>query len=86
MQPGPGEWDAARAAAIVAEVDRIIAREVAPGGGADTEPRRRLLASDGVVVRRLQQARDPMLWQWPEAIARLIARWREADAAPSPTS
>jgi hypothetical protein len=73
------EWDAARAAAVVAEVDRIIAREVAPGGGADTESRRQLLRNDALIVRRLQQAQDPLLWAWPDAIWKLMARWRKAD-------
>jgi hypothetical protein len=81
--PGPAEWDAASAAAVVAEVDRIISREVASGGSADTEARRLLLNNDGLIVRRLQQAQDPLLWAWPEAAWRLMARWRLPDATSS---
>ena len=72
-------WDATRAAALVAEVDRLIEKEVAAGGAANTEARRRVLRNEGSIVRRLQQDRDPLLWQWPEAIFRLLARWKAWD-------
>jgi hypothetical protein len=71
--------DTARAAALVAEVDRVIEKEVAAGGVANTEARRRVLRNEGSIVRRLQQDRDPLLWQWPEAIFRLLARWKAWD-------
>ena len=72
-------WDATRAAALVAEVDRLIEKEVTPGGAANTEARRRVLRNDRSIIRRLQQARDPLLWEWPEAIFRLLARWTAWD-------
>jgi hypothetical protein len=81
--PAPGEWDAAHAAAIVAQVDALVDAAVAPGGAANTSVRRRLLSNDKVIVRRLQQARDRLLWDWPDAIAALLARWREGDVATS---
>lgn len=73
-------WDADRAAAVVTEVDRIIKKEVAPGGAANTEARRRVLKNDGSIVRRLQQARDSSLWEWPAATFRLLSRWAAWDA------
>jgi hypothetical protein len=76
---GRGVWDATRAAALVAEVDRLIEKEVAPGGAANTEARRRVLRNDRSIIRRLQQARDPLLWEWPESIFRLLARWAAWD-------
>ena len=72
-------WDATRAAALVAEVDRLIEKEVAAGGAANTEARRRVLRNEGSIVRRLQQDRDPLLWQWPEAAFHLLARWATGD-------
>jgi hypothetical protein len=72
-------WDATRAAALVAEVDRLIEKELAPGGVANTEARRRVLRNEGSIVRRLQQDRDPLLWQWPEAAFHLLARWATGD-------
>ncbi|HTU91070.1 MAG TPA: hypothetical protein VMF69_13415 [Gemmataceae bacterium] len=65
---------------MVAEVDRIIKKEVATSGAANSEARRRVLKNDGSIVRRLQQARDPLLWEWPKAIYRLLERWTEWDA------
>jgi hypothetical protein len=74
-------WDAARAAAVVAEVDARIDAAVAPGGAANTDVRRRLLANERIIVRRLEHARDPLLWDWPASIGCLLARWRRADSA-----
>ena len=85
-QTGPTEgatglvpWEADRAVALVAEVDRLIAREVTRCGSANTEARRRVLRNDGAIVRRLQQARDSSLWAWPEATLHLLARWATWD-------
>jgi hypothetical protein len=72
-------WDADRAVALVAEVDRLIETEVARSATANTEARRRVLRNDGAIVRRLQQARDSSLWAWPEATLHLLARWAAWD-------
>jgi hypothetical protein len=80
--PGSGpSWDASRAATVIANVDAIIAQEVAEGGRANTAARQLLLTNDGLIVRRLQRAQDEMLWQWPDALVRLMARWRDVDSA-----
>ncbi len=77
--PASAGWDAARASAVVAEVDALVDAAVAVDGGASTPARRNVIEGDRAIVRRLAASHDPMLWSWPQSIPRLLARWRQDD-------
>jgi hypothetical protein len=68
-------WDAAGATGVISQVDALIDAALAPGGQAATLARRRILANERIIVRRLERDHDPFLWNWPEALDRLLARW-----------
>jgi hypothetical protein len=81
-QPEGPAWDSARAAAIVAEVERRIDAVLAHGGLTGRRSRRQILANERVIVRRMAQEEDSALWAWPAALDNLLARWSERDGPP----
>jgi hypothetical protein len=76
-----GPWDQARADALLAAVNARLDRALAPGGEADTPPRRNVAEVYRRVVANLHQSRDPLLWQAPQAVGMLLARWPRATPA-----
>jgi hypothetical protein len=78
-QPEGPAWDSARAAAVVAEVERRIDAALAQGEPTDKPSRRQILANERVMVRRMVQQEDAALWAWPAALDHLLARWSERD-------
>jgi hypothetical protein len=77
----PHGWDVMRAAAVVAQVNVLIDAALAQRGVAEIPSRRQILANERQIVRGLELHHDPYLWEWPEALSNLLARWARWDAA-----
>jgi hypothetical protein len=73
-------WNAVGAAEVVVKVDAIIDAALERGRPFISPARRQILANERCIVRRLVQNHDPFLWNWPEALVRLLARWSAWDA------
>jgi hypothetical protein len=78
------EWDGVRAAAIVAEVNARIEVVLLTTSLANHSARRNVLASECEIVCRLARDRDRFLWQWPQALHRMLQRWAEWDVERDP--
>jgi hypothetical protein len=77
-------WDATRAAAVLAAVDSLIVAAQVREDIINNPARRNVLANEREIVSRLEQQRDPFLWNWPRALRGLLARWVPEDFDQAP--
>jgi hypothetical protein len=77
----PHGWDVLRAAAVVAQVNVLIDAALAQRGVAVIPSRRQILTNERLIVRGLELNHDPYLWEWPEALSNLLARWARWDTS-----
>ena len=81
---GEGEaatrWDV-RAAAVVSAVDAMVEAALASRHVSGERARQNVLRNECGIVRRLAREGDPFLWEWPEALRVLLARWATWDGA-----
>jgi hypothetical protein len=73
-------WDVARADSVLAEINALWDRAVAPGGEANTQARQNVAEAYRAAAARLHHKRDDLLWQTPAAAQALLARWHAEDA------
>jgi hypothetical protein len=69
-------WDAERAAAVLVEVEGLIDAALAPGGVANTQARRNVMANERAIIRRHVETQNPCVWTWPDSLRNLLARWK----------
>jgi len=70
-----------RAAAVVSEVDAMVEAALASRHISGDRARQNVLRNECAIVRRLAREGDPFLWEWPEALRVLLARWATWDGA-----
>jgi hypothetical protein len=80
VAPLDPSWDAAAADKVISRVDAMIDAALAQGNPANSPARRKVLANEREIVRRLARNQDSSLWTWPQALVGLLARWTAWDS------
>ena len=75
-------WDV-RSTAVVSKVDAMVETALANRHISGDRARQNVLRNECGIVRRLAREGDPFLWEWPEALRVLLARWATWDGARS---
>ena len=73
-------WDV-RSTAVVSKVDAMVETALANRHISGDRARQNVLRNECGIVRRLAREGDPFLWEWPEALRVLLARWATWDGA-----
>ena len=74
-------WDDARALEVQAAVHARLEQAIAtmPADYPHRQARLNVLVNERGIVAALIAKRDPLVWNWPRSLERLLERWREED-------